>query len=60
MEKGPKDGVRADGEVRISTEERWRAGAPEEARDAKRKEAEDAEWMSMVTGDPALFIKDSE
>ncbi len=57
MERGPKDGVEADGEARNLPGERRPAGAPEEARGGERKETEDAEWMSMVTGDPALFIK---
>ena len=60
MKGHAEDGRKVEGEPRASTEERLSGVGPEETRDAARKEAEEAAWMSMATGDPALFIKDSE
>ena len=59
MERGPKDGGRAGNEAGILPEEQP-VDVTEEAAEAKLEDAEGAEWMSMVDGDPALFIKGSE
>ena len=59
MKRGPKD-RRARDEAGIVPEEQPVEEELEEARNARRKDAEDTEWTSMVAGDPALFIKDPE
>jgi hypothetical protein len=59
MKRGPKDGEKAGAKAELLPEEQP-VGVFEEAADEKLVDAEDTGWMSMVDGDPALFIKDSE
>ena len=59
MKRGPKDRESGGNEAEFLPEEQP-IGVSDEARDVRPKDAEDAEWTSMVGGDPALFIKGSE
>ena len=59
MKRGPKDRERERSEAGFLREEQP-TGVSDEAGDERTKDAEDAEWTSMVGGDPALFIKGSE
>jgi hypothetical protein len=50
---------RADEEAQVSAAEQV-AGVDAMDGYATRKGDPDAEWLSMTTGDPALYIKDAE
>jgi hypothetical protein len=49
-----------DDEAQVSATERVSAIEDADPTSAERKAAPDADWLSMTTGDPALYIKDTE
>jgi hypothetical protein len=59
MTRDPQNRVTDDG-VRQVQPERPSGLAPEEvAEPDQKRNAADADWLSMATADPALFLKDS-
>lgn len=59
MPTDPQGRLTDDGAQPVQPE--WPSGlAPEEVAEPGRKQnAADADWLSMATADPALFLKDS-
>ena len=51
---------RADEEAEVSAAEQVAGVDAMDGGSATRKGDPDAEWLSMTTGDPALYIKDAE
>lgn len=49
----------ADGEAQVSSA-RQISGAADVGPAAHKKSEPDPEWLSMTTGDPALYLKDAE
>ncbi len=60
MKRDAKRTGRADDEGRVSEPEQVSGIDATDVGSAARKNDPDAEWLSMTTGDPALYIKDSE
>jgi hypothetical protein len=60
MKRDAKRTTRADDEAQVSTVEQVPGTDGTDSGSAARKSDLDAEWLSMTTGDPALYIKDSE
>lgn len=58
MNGNPKGVGRADDETQVSAAGQVSGFASEGARETARKKDQDAEWQSMTTGDPALYLKD--
>ena len=54
-----RNGVRAD-EAQVSDAERVSGPDVSSAVSAVQKSDLDADWLSMTTGDPALYLKDAE
>jgi hypothetical protein len=51
---------RADEQAQVSAAEQVAGVDAMDGGPATRKGDPDAEWLSMTTGDPALYIKDAE
>ncbi|MDP9409536.1 MAG: hypothetical protein M3P70_03375 [Actinomycetota bacterium] len=49
---------RTDEEAQVSAAEQISGAA--DAGSATRKTTSEADWLSMTTGDPALYLKDSD
>ncbi len=60
MKRDAKRTTRADDEAQVSAAERVAGTDAADPTSAAQKSDLDAEWLSMVTGDPALYIKDAE
>ena len=59
MPRDPQDRLTEDGTQPVQPE-RPSGLAPEEVAEPGRKQnVADADWLSMATADPALFLKDS-
>ena len=59
MPRDPQDRLTEDGAQPVQPE-RPSGLAPEEVAEPGRKQnVADADWLSMATADPALFLKDS-
>ena len=57
MKRDPKHTGPADDEARVSTAKQVPGT---DAGSAAQKSDVDADWLSMATGDPALYLKDPE
>ena len=60
MERDAKRTGRTDDEAQVSAGERVSGGDATGTASAAHKGDFDADWLSMTTGDPALYIKDAE
>ncbi len=60
MKRDAKRSGRADDEAQVLAAEQVAGTDAADVGSAAQKSALDAEWLSMATGDPALYIKDSE
>ena len=60
MKRDAKRIGRADDETQVSAAEPVSIADGPDVGSAARKAASDADWLSMATGDPALYIKDAE
>ena len=49
-----------DDETQVSVAEQASGPDASDPASAARKAASDADWLSMTTGDPALYIKEAE
>ena len=57
MKRDAKRIGKADDEAQVSAAEQ---GFGTDAGSAAQKSDVDADWLSMTTGDPALYLKDAE
>jgi hypothetical protein len=60
MKRDAKRIGRADDEVQVSAAEQVSGTDAADVGSAAQKSDLDAEWLSMATGDPALYLKDPE
>jgi hypothetical protein len=60
MERDAKRIGKADDEAQVSAAEQVAGADARDGGSATRKGDPDAEWLSMTTGDPALYIKDAD
>ncbi len=60
MKRDAKRNGRADEEAQVSVAEQVSGTEAVDGGSARRKGDQDAEWLAMTTGDPALYIKDAE
>jgi hypothetical protein len=60
MRRDAKRAGWADDEAQVSAAEQVSGTDTTDIGSAPRKAASDADWLSMATGDPALYIKDAE
>jgi len=60
MKRDAKRSGRVDDEAQVSAAEPVSGLDAADAGSVARKNDPDAEWLSMATGDPALYIKDLE
>lgn len=60
MKRDAKRIGRADDEVQVSAAEQVFGTDAADPTSAAQKSDLDAEWLSMTTGDPALYLKDTE
>lgn len=60
MKRDAKRIGRADDEVQVSAAEQVFGTDAADPTSAAQKSDLDAEWLSMTTGDPALYLKDPE
>ncbi len=58
--EGSRGHERAESASKVPAEEGLASADAGELRDRTRQDTVDAEWLSMATGDPALYIKDAE
>lgn len=59
MKRDAKRTGRADDEAQVSAAEQVSGTDVADVGSASQKSDLDAEWLSMTTGDPALYIKDA-
>ena len=60
MKRDTKRTGRADDEAQVSAAEQVAGADATDGGSATRKGDPDAEWLSMTTGDPALYLKDAD
>jgi hypothetical protein len=60
MKRDAKRTGKADDEAQVSAAEQLSGPVPTDVGSASEKAAADADWLSMATGDPALYIKETE
>ena len=60
MKRDAKRNGRAAGEARVTAAEQDPGTDAADAGSVACKSDPDAEWLAITTGDPALYIKDSE
>ena len=60
MKREAKRTGKTDDEAQVSAAEQLSGTGGPDVGPASEKAAADADWLSMATGDPALYIKDVE
>ena len=60
MKRDAKRTGKTDDEAQVSAAEQLSGTGAPDVGPASEKAAADADWLSMATGDPALYIKDVE
>lgn len=60
MKSDAKRTGRADDEAQVSAAEQVAGTDVTDAGSTARKSDPDADWLSLTTGDPALYLKDAE
>ena len=60
MKRDAKRIAKADDEAQVSAAKQLSDTATADVGPATEKGAADADWLSMATGDPALYIKETE